>query len=135
MLNGSRRATLAQRFPDSEHPMSSASDVLHIGIGSHVVALRASTGEELWRTQLKSSSFVTVYRDGRNLFAGAGGQLFCLDADTGEVRWQNKLKGLGTGLIAFASSGEAGATVSQMASAQATQAATIAATAAIIAAS
>ncbi len=112
---------------------SATSDVLHIGIGSHVVAIRASTGEELWRTKLKSASFVTVYRDATGLYAGANGQLFCLDVSTGEIRWQNKLKGLGNGLIAFASTDPASTSASssaQMAAQIATQAAVTASIAA-----
>lgn len=106
-------------------------DVMHIGIGSHVVAVRMSTGEEVWRTKLKSTSYISIYCEGTSVFAGASGQLFCLDAGTGEIRWHNKLKGLGTGLIAFGSTGTASAVSAQVASQAAAQAA---ATAAIIAA-
>lgn len=109
-----------------------AADLLHIGIGSHVVAVRMDTGEEAWRTKLKSASYLTIYREGNAVYAGASGQLFCLDASTGEIRWHNKLKGLGTGLIAFGSSGESSVASAQMASQVATQAAV---TAAVIAAS
>jgi outer membrane protein assembly factor BamB len=79
---------------------------LIIGIGSHVVSLDPRTGTELWRTQLKSSSYVTVSRAGAHIHAGAGGELWCLNAQTGEIVWHNKLRGLGRGIIAFASSVE-----------------------------
>lgn len=36
---------------------SRKSDVVYIGVGSHVVAVQATSGEELWRTKLKSSTF------------------------------------------------------------------------------
>jgi outer membrane protein assembly factor BamB len=75
--------------------------VVYIGIGSHVVAIRPSDGEEIWRAKLKTSSFITVWVDGDAVYAGAGGELFCLDGATGVVRWRNKLKGLGSGLISF----------------------------------
>ena len=75
---------------------------LYIGIGSHVVALDTSSGDELWRTKTKSSSYVTVCVIGDRVYAGAGGELFCLNATSGLVIWRNKLKGLGTGLVAFA---------------------------------
>lgn len=78
-----------------------------IGVGSHVVALNADTGDELWRTKLKSSSFVTVMHEGNRVMAGAGGEVFCLDARTGEILWHNKLKGLGLGTVAFSGSSEA----------------------------
>ena len=81
--------------------------VLYIGVGSHVVAIQAATGEELWRTQIKRSSYMTLHQDGDLLFAGAGGELFCIDRLSGAVLWHNKLKGLGLGLVAFPGSSEA----------------------------
>jgi outer membrane protein assembly factor BamB len=75
--------------------------VLYIGVGSHVVAVQANSGEELWRTKLKTTSYVTVYREGEQLFAGAGGELFCLDPSSGSILWRNKLKGLGLGVVSF----------------------------------
>lgn len=105
---------------------SRKSDVLHIGVGAHVVAIQMSSGEELWRTKLKGASFVTVHREGDMLFAGAGGELFCLDPSSGEIRWHNKLKGLGLGLVAFTSS-DLSASAAAAAAAAATTAATTAA--------
>ncbi len=81
--------------------------ILYIGIGGHAAAVDPTTGTELWRTKLKSSPFVTLQQEGARVFAGAGGELFCLDAATGSVLWRNRLKGLGTGLIAFASGSDA----------------------------
>lgn len=77
------------------------SQLLVIGVGSHVVGLNADTGDELWRTKLKSSSFVTVLHEGNRVMAGAGGEVFCLDTRSGEILWHNKLKGLGLGTVAF----------------------------------
>lgn len=110
--------------------MAAKEKVLYIGIGSHVAAIRPSDGQEIWRTKLKMSSFVTVMSDGDAVYAGAGGELFCLDGTTGAIRWRNKLKGLGQGLVSFAgaSSVEAAAAIA------AAQAAAIAGGAAVVAA-
>jgi outer membrane protein assembly factor BamB len=81
--------------------MISREKALFIGIGSHVVAIRPSDGQEIWRTKLKMTSFVTVFTDGDTVYAGAAGELFCLDGASGVIRWRNRLKGLGSGLISF----------------------------------
>lgn len=104
------------------------SSVLYIGVGSHVVAIRQSSGEELWRTKVKRSSFVTIHQDGDRIFAGSAGELFCLDARSGEVLWHNSLKGLGMGLVSFGGSPDSAS------SASAAAAAAAAATAAAVAA-
>lgn len=82
-------------------------EVLYIGVGSHVVAIQAATGEELWRTKIKRSSYMTIHQDGDLLFAGAGGELFCINRLSGTILWHNKLKGLGLGLVAFPGTSEA----------------------------
>ena len=86
---------------------SGKSQVVVIGVGSHAVAINTATGDEIWRTKLKSAHYVTVYQEGQRVLAGAGGEIFCLDLRTGELLWHNKLKGLGLGLVAFAGSTEA----------------------------
>ena len=73
---------------------------LIIGVGGHVAAVDASTGNELWRTKLKGSSMVTVREAGNRIYAGTNGELFCLDTN-GQLLWRNKLKGLGLGVVAF----------------------------------
>lgn len=78
---------------------------LIVGVGSHAVAIDPASGTELWRTKLKSSSFITVHTLGDRVFCGAGGELFCLDAASGGILWRNRLKGLGMGLVSFTSSG------------------------------
>jgi outer membrane protein assembly factor BamB len=76
--------------------------MLYIGICGSVLALDRTTGNELWRTDLKGADFVNVaFHDG-DLFATAKGVLFCLDPATGSIRWKNSLKGLGHGLITIA---------------------------------
>lgn len=79
-------------------------DLLVIGLGGHAVAIDPDSGAEIWRTRLKTSSFITVFRAGPRVFAGAGGELFCLDAASGNILWRNRLKGLGLGMVAFGSS-------------------------------
>lgn len=102
--------------------MSMREKAMFIGIGSHVVAIRPSDGQEIWRRKLKMTSFVTVWADGDTVYAGAAGELFCLDGVTGTIRWHNKLKGLGSGLIAF-SGASAVEVAAAIAAAQAAQAA------------
>ena len=85
--------------------MSRAGGTLYLGVGGHVVAVDAATGEELWRTKLKMTTFTTVWTDGNRVYAGALGELFCLDAAAGTVLWRNPLKELGRGVIAFPGSG------------------------------
>ena len=102
---------------------SRKSDVVYIGVGSHIVAIHSMSGEELWRTKLKTSTFVTVSMEGDKLYAGAGGELFCLEPSSGQIVWHNKLKGLGLGIVAFTSSTQ---TVAQAAAMAAQVAATTA---------
>ena len=92
--------------------MARAGGTLYLGVGGHVVAIDAATGEEIWRTKLKSTTFTTVWSDGKRVYAGAQGEVFCVDAAAGNVLWLNTLKGLGRGIVAFPGSGlEAAAAV------------------------
>lgn len=98
---------------------------LFIGVGGHAVAIDNRTGEEIWRTKVKSSaSFVTISLVEGQLLVGASGELFCLNPKTGEVLWHNKLKGLGLGVVAFTGTDA----TAQIAAASAAAAATTAAT-------
>lgn len=100
--------------------MSRAGGPLFLGVGGHVVAIDAATGEETWRTRLKATTFTTVWSDGNRVYAGAQGELFCLDAATGQVLWHNPLKGLGRGIVAFPGGGvEAALAAAQAAAAAA----------------
>ncbi len=78
-------------------------DLLFVGIKHSVVALDLRDGSEVWRTKLKGSSFVSVLWDGEALFAASQGEVFRLDPVTGATVWQNPMKGLGLGLVSFAS--------------------------------
>ncbi len=86
--------------------MARSSQALIIGVGGHAVAIDPATGDELWRTKLKSSSYVTVRHTADRVYAGANGELFCLDRARGNILWHNKLKGLGLGVVAFPDSSD-----------------------------
>ncbi len=77
---------------------SCKSGVVYMGVGSHVVAIQATPG----------------------------GELFCLDASSGQIVWHNKLTGLGLGIVAFTGSAESVAQAAAMAAqVAATAAATV----------
>ncbi len=78
-------------------------EFLFVGIKDVVVAVRRRDGVELWRTKLKSGSFVTVLWDGEGLFAASGGEVFRLNPTDGGIVWQNQMKGLGIGIVSLAS--------------------------------
>jgi outer membrane protein assembly factor BamB len=77
--------------------------IVYVGLKATVAALDRRTGTEVWRTPLKggvgrSSSFVTLYRDGDILYAGVGGEVWALDPKSGAIVWHNPLKGFGYGI-------------------------------------
>jgi len=75
---------------------------LFVGIKGSVVAVDRGSGETLWSTHLKGSSFVTVAVEAGAVFAGTGGRMYCLDPSTGYVKWTNELPGMGYGLVSIA---------------------------------
>jgi outer membrane protein assembly factor BamB len=85
--------------------MTRIGDREFVGLGGHVVAIDAATGAELWRTRLKGSDVVTLSVVANRVLGGTKGEVFCLDPATGAILWHNRLKGLGTGIVAFTSSG------------------------------
>jgi outer membrane protein assembly factor BamB len=84
------------------------SELVFVGIGKWVVALNRATGEQVWKSTLKSDYFINVVLDGGKLFATSAGEISCLDPFTGEVLWHNPLKGFGTGLATIATEAGAG---------------------------
>jgi outer membrane protein assembly factor BamB len=77
--------------------------IVYVGLKATVAALDRRTGAEVWRTPLKggvgrSTSFVTLYRDGDILYAGVGGEVWALDPKSGAILWHNPLKGFGYGI-------------------------------------
>lgn len=104
-------------------------DKLFLGISNHVVCLSKKTGEQLWKTKLKSSTIINVYYEAENVFAYAGGHLFCLKAADGAIIWENTLKGLGYGTCIIASEHQNASVISsQIATQQALAATTVATT-------
>ena len=95
--------------------MATLSGKLFIGIGGHAVAVDPATGEEIWRTKLKTGSYATVALTEAGLFCAAGGELFRLDPATGSILWHNKLKGLGVGLVTFPGTSAAAGQVAEAA--------------------
>ena len=88
--------------------------IVYVGLKASVAALDRRTGADIWRTSLKggmgrSTSFVTLYRDGDILYAGVGGEVWALDPKSGAILWHNPLKGFGYGIPSIlGDSGDAG---------------------------
>tara|TARA_B110000014_G_C20103556_1_gene579818 strand:- start:1648 stop:1980 length:333 start_codon:yes stop_codon:yes gene_type:complete len=102
---------------------------LFLGISGHVVCLSKKTGEQLWKTKLKSSSITNVYFEADNVFAYSGGHFFCLNSTDGAIIWENTLKGFGYGTCIIASAQLSSSVISsQVAAQQAIAATTVAAT-------
>lgn len=78
-------------------------DQMYVGIAGSVVALDCRTGNERWRTRLKSSKYLMLVSDGEHILASAGGEVFCLDPTTGRILWRNRMKGLGLGMATILS--------------------------------
>jgi hypothetical protein len=97
--------------PIPEIPMPRDPQVLiYAGIRDVVVALDSRSGAEVWRAELRSNDYVTVYFDGESLLAANAGEVWCLDPERGTLIWHNELKGMGRGLVSLASSRRPGAT-------------------------
>jgi outer membrane protein assembly factor BamB len=80
--------------------------LLIVGIGGTVLGVDPSTGNEVWRRKPKGGDYVTISAVGHRIFAGAKGQLFCLDPADGKLLRHNQLKGMGTGIVSFASNSD-----------------------------
>jgi len=77
-------------------------DVIFIGVKGTILALKRSTGVELWRITLKGTDFVNLILDRENLYATTRGEIYCFDPATGICRWHNRLSGLGYGIVCIA---------------------------------
>lgn len=91
---------------------------LFLGICNHVVCLNKETGEQVWKTKLKSSTITNVYFDNGNVFAYSGGHFFCLNGADGEIIWENPLKGLGYSTCIIASDHQSASVIAGQAAAQ-----------------
>lgn len=93
---------------------------IYLGMAGQIICLDRNSGDEIWRTKLKSSSSLTnLIQNHDRIIAYAGGHIFCLDANSGDILWENELKGLGYGYCMIAgaqqSSGDAQAQAHQTA--------------------
>jgi outer membrane protein assembly factor BamB len=100
-------------FGRGTSPMTKAASALIVGLKGTVIAVDRSTGETLWSTHLKGSSFVTVTVEDGAIFAGTGGRLYRLDPANGEIRWSNDLPGLGYGIVCIAGASSAALSAEQ----------------------
>ena len=71
--------------------------VLLAGIKGHVVCIRKTDGNEVWRTKLRSSAAPTICFDGDAVFAAVQGYVYRLELNDGTIRWINGLPRLGFG--------------------------------------
>ena len=106
-------------------------DKLFLGINNHVVCLSKKTGEQLWKTKLKSSTITNVYYENESVFAYSGGHIYRLATSDGTICWENPLKGFGYGTCIIASEHQNSTVIaSQVATQQALAATTVVATSA-----
>jgi outer membrane protein assembly factor BamB len=80
-------------------------DHVYLGIKKYVVCLDKRTGEEIWRTKVKTSQLITLIVDGPLIIAHAGGELFGIARRDRRIMWNNGLTGLGYGYCQMASEG------------------------------
>lgn len=87
---------------------------LFIGCNGYVAAVDVKRGHEVWRTELRTGSFMgggsrqdicILEHEGR-VYAGTHGELFALDAENGRVLWQNRLEGMGFNDVTLAMAGK-----------------------------
>lgn len=71
---------------------------LFLGIKGHVVCIRKTDGQEVWRTKLINDPITTVFVKEKEIYATSKGRLFALNANTGDIIWENQLPGLGHGV-------------------------------------
>jgi PQQ-like domain len=83
--------------------------LVFVGIKGSVIALNRATGQQVWETRLKGSSFVNVVLQDGAILAASCGEIFCLDPLTGTLMWHNPLKGFGVGLATIATDQTPGA--------------------------
>ena len=96
---------------------------IFLGIKGHVVCIRRTDGQELWRTRLGRNSITTVLVEENKIYAASRGHLYSLHRDTGKIIWENRLPGLGYGMCSFGASSSS--SVAAFQAAQAAQAAMI----------
>ena len=78
-------------------------ELLFVGCGGRVAALKRATGEIVWQHKV-SQGFVSILFERGSLYVGCGGHLWCLDPLSGGQRWHSDLPGFGLGSIGLATS-------------------------------
>jgi len=78
---------------------------VYVGVKGKVVAYDKFTGEELWRTPLKGSQFVSICVDDDIIIAHTAGHLFCIKKIDGSPMWVNKMPGLGYNIASLSTMG------------------------------
>jgi len=73
------------------------SDLLFMGIGGSVIAVRKSDGATVWSHRLEegwlekhSAWFISLLVEDGRLYAHGAGKLLCFDAATGDIQWKTK---------------------------------------------
>ncbi len=95
---------------------------IYLGMNGHVVCLNQKSGEEVWRTKLKSSTLTNIVLEEEHIYAAAGGHLFCLKAKDGKLLWENTLSGLGYGACIIATTNQTASVTSAVQAQQAASA-------------
>jgi outer membrane protein assembly factor BamB len=109
MANGNEYGSVGvMKDPRTKEHYMKTSDLVFIGIKGSVIALDRATGQQVWVTHLKGSSFVNVILQSGAVLASCSGEIFALDPLTGEGLWHNPLKGFGTGLATIATEANPG---------------------------
>jgi outer membrane protein assembly factor BamB len=78
-------------------------NVTYLGIKGHVICIDTTTGQERWRSHLKSGHLTTLSVMEETIIAHTKGELYGLRRSTGEILWHNPLTGLGYGNCIIAS--------------------------------
>lgn len=72
-----------------------ASPLVHVALGNHLLALARLTGERVWHQELRSHQTLRIVTDGDRVFA-LGRELACFAADTGAALWSVDVSLYGT---------------------------------------
>ncbi len=87
------------------------SSSIYLGVHGNVFCIDRATGQEIWSTQLKGSSFVNLLVDRDLLIATSHGEAWGLDVATGHILWHNKMEGQGFGLVSIATANSASSAI------------------------
>jgi hypothetical protein len=91
-------ATVATGHPANIYPgMTTAGDVVYVGLRDAVTAYRASTGAQLWQTPVSLDGGPELVVQGERLLVSTGhGSVVSLERGTGQLEWE-----VGTGVSSY----------------------------------